>query len=330
MKHAYSILAKHPYLTLAMLSLLLITEMGLAYFDFVPIPYEWIFGWFLFLTLLAWGGMVGFAGVTRPVTRSMVKYTRLLLMAPLLIATVLFIADWTWALIITVVILPFVLTLIGAITLADVDAIIYLILVVIPLNVTAWFWLWALASYSPFEYVVLLIVALQALAIPLFIGYIILRVFRRSFGKRFLNVVLLGISVATIAIAGVVWSFGLIAAITDLALVILAIGIMPGAALISMMKYPYRNIAVSAVGLCSIIIVVGWFWVWVMDNGLDSFTGEEHAAAERFLQESCVERYDIGYRIYKNDGGYFVLDLSAWWRLPLTCETMPEGWWTDG
>ena len=100
---------------------------------------------------------------------------------------------------------------------------------------------------------------------------------------------------------------------------------VPGTALIGMMRHPYQNIAVAAIGLWVMIIFVGWYWYAVMDDGLDEFTGEEHAAAEKILTraESICPNYSFYIpsmnRVAKDDNGGFRSVNRTWWRLPASC-----------
>ncbi len=351
-RYTYSTLKEHPYLTVAILSLLVIAEMGLAYLASVPLRYEWLAGWILFLTLLAWVGMVGFTGVIAPVDSKVLLYVAPFLVASLLITTVLSSNDWfTLFLISTIVTLSFVLVSIGSVASANYSAKMYSILVVFPLITVSWLWLYLLLLLGPFEYVGWLVAISYTLAMPLMLGMIALRTILVDRPRtRFLYIVVtmfaLGASVVAIALPTVWildsstitirWINIIVAPIfTSLhgAVVILAIIVVatiPVPALVGTMRHPYRNIVVSALGLWSVIIFMGWYWVWTMDDGLDAFTGEERVAAERLLREAnCAGHSNPEYRVVKNDRGRLVAELRTWWRFSTTCDAMPEALW-DG
>lgn len=74
MRYVPSALIQYRYPILAMLSLLLISEMVLAGIGPVPIEYEWVLGWLLFLTVLAWAGIAGVIGVGAPVGGDIMKH----------------------------------------------------------------------------------------------------------------------------------------------------------------------------------------------------------------------------------------------------------------
>ena len=101
---------------------------------------------------------------------------------------------------------------------------------------------------------------------------------------------------------------------------------IPGTALIGTLRHPDQNIAVMAVGLWMMIVVMGWFWVWTMDDGSGALTGEEHAPAKSVSLTNCENRINPQYRVITSDTGR-ERDLRTWWRFPTTCDAMPR--WID-
>ena len=348
MRYTYALVLNRPRLILAILSLLVITEMGLAYFDTVPIKYEWLLGWLLFLTILAWMGMVGLTGVIAPVSSKafLCMYASPLLVSSLLILSILVAPNswFTWFSISTMTILPFVLAAIGAVAPANFSAKAYSILVAFPLILVAWLWLWWLLSSSPFGYVGWTVAVSYALAIPLLIGAVTLRTIlagRPRTRSLYIIVALaaLGSWVAAIALpavwfldlATIPWIGMTFASLGGMVLwITIAVATVPGTTLIGTMRHPYRNIVVSAIGLWSVIMFIGWYWAWTMDDGLNAFAGKEREAAERVMQvASCDGRTTPMRRVVKDDNGRLVVEMHTWWRFSTTCDAMPKALW-DG
>lgn len=76
MRHVPSALIQYRYRILALLSLLLIVEMVVvAGIISVPVKYEyeWVFGWALLITIVAWIGIAGVVGVGGPVPGEVLK-----------------------------------------------------------------------------------------------------------------------------------------------------------------------------------------------------------------------------------------------------------------
>ena len=98
-----------------------------------------------------------------------------------------------------------------------------------------------------------------------------------------------------------------------------------GIVLIGTMRHPVRRtITIATVGLWAMIVVMGSYWVWTIDNGLDMYVDEERSAAESAYG---VERYTYckyeptEYRIAKDDKDRFVMIPYTFWRLPgRTCK----------
>ena len=65
MRHIYILILNHPAIVLAMLSLLMIAEMGVVWRSIIPIEYDWLLRWLVILTILAWASMGGMVGMLR-------------------------------------------------------------------------------------------------------------------------------------------------------------------------------------------------------------------------------------------------------------------------
>ena len=76
MRYVPPVLIQYRYRILALLSLLLIVEMVVvAGISSVPVKYEyeWVFGWALLITIMAWIGIAGVVGVGAPVRGEVLK-----------------------------------------------------------------------------------------------------------------------------------------------------------------------------------------------------------------------------------------------------------------
>ena len=95
MQYVPSILMRYRYPILALFSLLLILQMvAVAVISSVPAEYEyeWVFGWTLLITMVAWTGIAGVIGVGAPVGSKVLKRGGdiILILSSALFATFLF------------------------------------------------------------------------------------------------------------------------------------------------------------------------------------------------------------------------------------------------
>ena len=95
MRYVPPVLIQYRYRILALLSLLLILEMvAVAVISSVPAEYEyeWVFGWTLLITMVAWTGIAGVIGVGAPVGSKVLKRGGdiILILSSALFATFLF------------------------------------------------------------------------------------------------------------------------------------------------------------------------------------------------------------------------------------------------
>ena len=65
MLQTYILIRNHQAIVLAILSLLMIAEMGVVWWSIIPIEYNWLLRWLVILTILAWASMGGMVGVLR-------------------------------------------------------------------------------------------------------------------------------------------------------------------------------------------------------------------------------------------------------------------------
>ena len=345
MSYVPSILMRYHYWILASLSLLLISEMVVAGIDLVPIEYEWVLGWFLFLTTSTWVGMASVTGVVATVGGRLMKHVYRIL------------AAFPFALFVMVVlgiVHPYMLLLvmawIGSVVIVSVittdparstkfslrgreiplevwDVRLFSVMVIAWAGLLIHYWIVVADPSQPGGHF-LLISASIVLSNSLILGAVALR--RMLAGRRrtlllyiVLALTVLGISAVTFAAAIVLGILsGVITGMGSIFVVVLLVAISNSVfatALIGTMPRPIPNIMVTGIGLLVMILVVGWYWHRTMDNGLYAFSGEERAAAERVLKRAkCPDALlrPITVRIVKSDDGEFLLRGYTWWRLP--------------
>ena len=79
-----------------------------------------------------------------------------------------------------------------------------------------------------------------------------------------------------------------------------------------------RKIVVSVLALWVMYVVMGWFWIAAIDNGLRGFTGDERAAAEAALDKSIPSSFLFGMekaRVVRDADGQFDVVFYTWWGL---------------
>lgn len=94
-----------------------------------------------------------------------------------------------------------------------------------------------------------------------------------------------------------------------------------GTMVTSMLTRRYRYIILAVLGLWSVIMIGGWIRVAQIDDGLDTFIGQERVAAEEALRESRCNDIGIGMypskvRVVKDESGEFRVLGYTWWGLP--------------
>ena len=81
-----------------------------------------------------------------------------------------------------------------------------------------------------------------------------------------------------------------------------------------------RIVTVAVIGLLAMIVVLGAYWTWTIDDGLGAFSGEERIAAEFWARKADDVTFcayaPVNMRISKNEIGYFQEQVYTFWRLP--------------
>ncbi len=86
MRHAGVLILNRPRLILAMLSLFMVAELGVAFADVLPVEHEGLLRWLLILTTLAWMSIARFTGMVAPIGRETVEWAyRVLVVLPCVI-----------------------------------------------------------------------------------------------------------------------------------------------------------------------------------------------------------------------------------------------------
>ena len=349
MPYALSILMRYRYWILASLSLLLISEMVVAGIDLVPIEHEWVLGWFLFLTTFTWVGAAGVISIVAPVGGHVMKPVyRILAAFPLALFVLLVMVFIRFQPLVELFWRPYLLLLvmawIGSVVIVSIittdparstkisvrgtiplelwDLRLFSVMVIAWVGLLVHYWT---TVSDPLGGNFQILSASIVLSNSLILGAVALRtVLARRPHTLLLYVVValtaFGISAFTYATGillgtlsiGIIFIFGLIilVAISNSVFATALIGTMPR---------PIPNIMVTGIGLLVVILVVGWFWLDTMDNGLYAFSGEERAAAEWVLKTAkCPDTFlrPINIRIVKSNDGEFLVSGYTWWRLP--------------
>ena len=350
-----STLIRYRYWILAALSLLLMSEMALAWINIIPAEYEWGLGGLLFLTAMAWVTAVGLIGIVAPMERDPMEYVYFflavlsavlftMLVSPLLLEPLdsvfwqrplLFLLTTVWM---------GLMAIVGATSNAERNSTIHTRLIVFPLLVIAWsgllvhYWV-AFAIFDvllllPSPYALSLLSLFVVLSNSLTLGVLLLRTMLVNKPRTTVKYVVvaltaLGISAFTYAIAVGLGLLSIVVVGLGFAFIVIflvaSLSSVLGTMAIGTMRRPIRNITVAGIGMVGMIIVVGWCWYWTMDNGLDAFAGEEHAAAERVLSRASCPGSAENRRVFKGDDGEFLVRGYTWWRLPTgDCRIRPE------
>ena len=92
-----------------------------------------------------------------------------------------------------------------------------------------------------------------------------------------------------------------------------------GVFLIDKIKKHFLEIVVGMLALSATITIAGWVWVATIDDGLDTFVGQERVAAEDALREAHCDdavSYPASTRVVKDDSGEFRVLGYTWWGFP--------------
>lgn len=341
MRRFYTFIQNHTLLLLAILSLLMITEMGIAMWSIVQIGYEWILRWILILTILIWTGM---AGRVRLVWDSSLIFLGLSLALACIVlvifSPILISLPVPGIFLLLAVLAAMVISaLTGLIIPADHSGRkVYWIFVIAPLVFLA-----LIMTYHLFvvffgsgywESIVEDIYFLLLLGlIGGVLGLLIQLHGENMSSGRYVVVALRSLGAAAGAAAFVVvWILAsvVLAATGSSPLSVIAASVVfvPLSASSSLallvawwiggLPPLWRKIFVSVVGLWVIYMAMGWFWLIAMDDSLRAFTDEERAAAEVALgkTERYIDVFDPWKRRVVKDGdGQFDVVFYTWWGL---------------
>lgn len=94
-----------------------------------------------------------------------------------------------------------------------------------------------------------------------------------------------------------------------------------GTMVTSMLTRRYQYIVLVVLGLWSVFMIGGWVRLAQIDDGLDTFVGQDLVAAEKALRESRCNDIGIGMypskvRVVKDESGEFRVLGYTWWGLP--------------
>ena len=339
MKYTYAFLVKYRYYIFWSLTVLLITEVVQPLIGIVSFEHERIFVWISFPTLLAWMGIAVLIGIVSPVDHRTLALIHLALAVflvvicmnlGLIVAGIYWNAFWDNG-------LPILLwiglaSLTGAIASPSRNTKVHLMLVIFPLFVASWTGLLMFITFDVPNGLQswLVIWALSMIATTILVGTIVLT--RAASNKLHSTLSFVVVGFKTISISTVLFLMLILLLFVALFVVVdylphltAIIVALAGAVWVGTIRHPVRRkIIVAVIGLWAMIVVMGSYWVWTIDNGLEVYVGEERTAAESAYS---VERYaycnyePTEFRVVKDDRGWFQLIPYTFWRLPgKTCK----------
>ena len=345
MRYAYAFIVNHPRMTLAMLSFLILVVLWTAFADLVPSQYERHLRWPLFLTTLAWAPVASLVGMVHPISPKAMKYSLIILglvtiaifviSMEILIGAASFTQTIPDQLLWVFPLWAGMVVLIAATWPANFCSKGYLILVVAPLCFIAWITaFFSIPGSSGLGYTV----PLSLLVLLLSVGSVVWQIVRSFLWRRLLRIVLvvpssLGLTtiiviVTTAIVRGTVPiglseppGAGVFATIAALSLLFSVLSTLSGLVLIGMMRPFARKATVTVIAMWVVMFTMGWFWYLAMDDGLDTFTGEERRVAETALERTtCVGSVWLSpikkRMINDTTHGQFQVLCHTWWGLP--------------
>ena len=342
MKYTYAFLVKYRYRIFLSLTVLLLTEVVQPLIGIVSFEHERIFVWMSFLTLMACMGIAVLIGVVSPVSRRTMNYAYLGLVAVPLIIFVNYMlmragvySDILWGAGIPILLWLGLAGLTGAVASSGRNTKVFLILVVFPLIVAAWTGLLMIMSLAATSHShgwlwTIIIWGTSAITTALLVAAIILRITPSSKSRTVMLYIIISLKAVGISIV----PFLMIVALPFLAVFVvfgglpyLSAAIVAGAGtvLVGTIRDPFRrNITVTVIGLLGMIVVLGSYWVWTIDNGLDKYSGEDLARAKSALIVEWSAHCNYApteYRVVQDDRGWVRLIPYTFWRLPgQTCK----------
>ena len=357
MNDAYALLLNRSRLILVVLSLLIIAEIGMAFTNIISLEHEGLLRWLLVLTTLAWTGVAGLVGVTAPVSRNTANYLYLILgilsliVLSMIIAMLFEITSPEHTRVLHLSFGPAMLTWMTAATLAGVATLAYSntkmfsTLIIVPLSFFAWYTMswFVLAWFAPPWYAMpsgdgfVHILFPSWLAMFLLIGILVRRVTLVGKLRTPLRYV-----VTVLASFGLTWAIWIMITIINFIVIIYLISLSLGetpiyvwfidvtlftfiivavlmAAVIESTKPLIRRIVFTVISACVMIFVVGWYWYFVIGDGLHTFAEEERTHAEAALNRAncsdVTEFIPTAVRVVKEADGQFHVLGYTWWGL---------------
>ena len=331
MRHIYILILNHPAIVLAMLSLLMIAEMGVVWRSIIPIEYDWLLRWLVILTILAWASMAGMVSVLRITDCEMMRFAYWTLMVVVMATFVmLMFLGIPFFLYVGVPASIVIVVLIGLIAPADHSGMGYSIFIIAPLAFLALINLYHLGvvlsvGLSWFEWLpawnVVMLVGLISGSLALLIHFL----GKRVSPDRYIVVVSRSLGALSFILVSTPVVVGLSLNIAGIGAFVIVMPLYASAFLallaawwIKMLSPIGRKIVVSVLALWVMYVVMGWFWIVAIDNGLRAFTGDERAAAEAVLDRSHPSQYLFGpdkLRVVKDADGQFDVVFYTWWGL---------------
>ena len=334
-----STLIRYRYWILSALSLLLMSEMALAGINIIPVEYEWALGGLLLLTTVAWASAVGLIGVVAPIERDSMSHVYLF--RAVLFATCVSVILWgaidtgfsgaSMVFLLSTIWMG-LMVIVGA-TSNHPRLIVFPLLVIVCFGLQFHYWV----AYGIFDDLLILplsyglspVSLFVVLSISLTLGVLLLRTMLVNKPRTTMKYVVVALTAFTYAIAvGLVLLSLVVVGLVFPVVAILLVAILSsvfGTMAIRTMRRPIRNVTVAGIGMAGMIIVVGWYWYWTMDNGLDAFSGEDRVSAERALFRASCPGSAENRLVFEGDDGDFLVHGYTWWRLPTgDCRIRPE------
>lgn len=346
MRRSYTFIQNHTLLLLAILSLLMIAEMGVAMWNIVPIGYEWLLRWIFILTILIWAGMVIWTGMAGRV-RLVWDWDSCLLFLGLSLATVCIVLVIFSPILISLPVpdISLLLAVLAVMVIAAINGLIipadhsggkiYSIFVIAPPVFLALIMTYHLIvvffGSGYWESIVDNIYFLLLLGLIGGVLGLLIQLYGESMSSgRYVVVVLRSLGAGAFVVVWILASI-VLAATGSSPLSVIAAGVVfvPLSASSSLallvawwiggLPPLWRKIFVSVVGLWVIYMAMGWFWLIAMDDGLRAFTGEERAAAEEVASDKSKRYIDVfdpwKRRVVKDVDGQFDVVFYTWWGL---------------
>ena len=338
MRRAYTFIQNHTLLLLAILSLLMVAEMGVAMWNIIPIGYEWLLRWILILTILIWTGMAGRVRLVWDwdswISLLGVSFAPACIVF-VIISTLLIPIPVSGTFLVLAVLAAMVISaLLGLIIPADHSGgKVYWIFVIAPLVFLALimtYYLIVVFFGSGYWESIVDIYFLLLLGLMGGVLGLLIQLHGESMSSgRYVVVVLRSLGAAAFVVVWILASIVLAATgSSPLSVIAASVVFVPLSASSSLallvawwiggLPPLWRKIFVSVVGLWVIYMAMGWFWLIAMDDGLRAFAGEERAAAEVATAKSKrnIDVFDPWKRrVVRDADGQFDVVFYTWWGL---------------